>query len=337
MTRLGRKDGTLRRAVTSALVLILLIAPIFGEGLSGSSPPTDLLLPWNFAFMMALYGCGALVCRDVAHRFGLGFSGLVLLALAYGVWEEALVDRYWFFPQFWEASGVGAYSVVWHTNVLLAVHLSVFHTAISICASIFVVEWIVPHSRNRPWVGRATLVAAGLVLAVTPVIYGEFDQRPPAMVLLAAALLLLALVLTAFIVGRRPGLVPLPRANSKHRPRRGIGTLAFACVLAHWILTYSVPQSGLAWPLGVAVSLVPVAVGLLVVPRLAVTGPYGSDGVRIVVGMLCFFVLLDLLVALLGRYDMLLSALFAAWLARWLYKRRAMIGFEADRDSATLH
>src|SRR3954451_15859522 len=92
----GRVKGLVRLArrvrgrLTSPVGLILLLAPYFGEGLSGSTPPLELLLPWNLAFMAALYGCGALICRDVAHRAGLGFVGLVLLATAYAVWEEAL-------------------------------------------------------------------------------------------------------------------------------------------------------------------------------------------------------------------------------------------------------
>lgn len=324
----------LRRAITSPLLLILLIAPFFGEGLSGSSPPADLLLPWNLAFMASLYGCGALVCREVAHRFGLGFAGLVLLGVAYAVWEEALVDRYWFFPQFWKDSGIGTYSVVWHTNVLLAVHLSVFHTAVSICASIVVVEWLVPRGRHRPWTGRSGLVVAGLILAATPVIYGEFDQRPPTAVLVVAGVLLVALAVTAFVAAHYPHTDSPRRRPDGVRPRRGLGLLAFACALAHWVLTYAVPDSGIPAALGVALSVLPVAVGLIMVPRLAVTGPYGSDGVRVVVGFLSFFVLLDLLVAVLGRYDMVLSALFTTWLARRLYTQRASIGFETDHAAA---
>jgi hypothetical protein len=320
MTANRSELGRLRRAFTSPVLLILLIAPFFGEGLSGSSPPLDLLLPWNLAYMAALYGCGALACREVAHRFDLGFAGLIVLGVAYAVWEEALVDRYWFFPQFWAESGIGDYSVVWHTNVLLASHLTVFHTAISVCASVLVVEWLVPRARNRPWVGRPGLVAAGLVLAATPVIYGEFDQRPAVIVLVAAGVLLVAVVVTAFLVGRRRSRVPALPADGGPRPRRGLGLLAFTCVSAHWILTYSVADLGLAWPLGVALSLLPVAAGLVLVPRRAVTGPYGSDGVRVVAGLLTFFVFLDLLVALLGRYDMVLSAVLAAWLARHLLR-----------------
>jgi hypothetical protein len=316
--------GRLRRFVSHPALLILFLAPFFGEGLSGSTPPLDLLLPWNLAFMAALYGCGALVCREVSHRFGLGFRGLVLLGVAYGVWEEGLVDRYWFFPHFWESSGIGTYSVVWHTNVLLAVHLTVFHTAISICASVLVVERLAPSARDRPWVGRPALALAGLVLALTPVIYGEFDQHPPVPVLIATALLLLAVVASAFLVGRtQAAAVPPPTDGAPER--RGLGVLVFTCVLLHWMATYSVPGSALPWPAGVAIALLPVAAGLVLVPRLMVTGPYGSDGVRVVVGLLTFFVILDVTVGLLGRYDMVGGALATAYAARRLYTRRAAL------------
>ncbi|GAA2586610.1 hypothetical protein GCM10010435_76000 [Winogradskya consettensis] len=233
------------------------------------------------------------------------------------MWEEAFVDRYWFLSRFWEDSGIGTYSVVWHTNVLLAVHLTVFHAAISIGASVLVVEWLVPRARHRPWVGRPGLACACLSLAVTPVVYGEFGQRPPTAVLLAAGVLLAAVVVTAFLIGRVPVMAP----ESDRRPRRGLGTLALTCASAHWILTYTVAETGLPWPFGVALAMLPVGAGLFLVPRLAVTSPWGSDGVRVVVGLLTFFVLLDLLVALLGRYDMILGAIFTAWLARWLYTR----------------
>lgn len=314
--------------------MILLIAPFFGEGLSGSSPPLELVLPWHLAFMIALYGCGALLCREVAHRFGLGFSGLMLLGVAYAVWEEALVDRYWFVPRLWDDSAIGEYSAVWHTNVLLAAHLTVFHTAISICASVLVVEWLVPRGRHRPWVGRPGLVVAGVLLAVTPIVYGEFDELPPTSVLVAACVLLVLVVAMAFLIGRRPR--PATRTRVDRPERRGLGLLVGACMFAHWVLTYSVAETRMAWPLGVALALLPVLGGLLFVPRLAVTGPYGSDGVRVVVGLLSFFVLLDVLVALLGRYDMILSATLAAWLAWRLYRGRRSVGSEAaERTTAS--
>jgi len=313
------RSGRLSRLfLASPALLVLLVAPYFGEGLSGATPPLDLVLPWNLAFMVALYGCGALVCREVAHRFGLGFAGLCLLGVAYGVWEEALVDRYWFYPRFWRDSGIGSYSVVWHTNVLIAVHLTAFHTAISICSSVLVVEWLVPRRRDRPWVCRPGLGVVAVALAATPLIYGEFDQRPPIPVLLAATGLAGLAVVAAFLVGRR---VASRHATDGRRPRRGLGIIAFGCVLAHWVATYGIAHANLPWPLGVSIAVAPILIGVLLIRRMAATGPYGADGVRTVAGLLSFFVLLDVVVGLGGRYDLTVSGLATAYAIHRLRKR----------------
>ena len=301
-----------RRFLTHPALLVLLLAPYFGEGLSGSTPPLDLVLPWNLALMMALYGCGALLCRDVAHRFGLGFAGLILLGAAYGVWEEALVDRYWFYPKFWHDSGVGNYSVAWHTNVLLAAHLTAFHTAISICSSILVVEWLVPSRRHRSWTNRPGLAVAAVALASTPVFYGEFHRHPPVPVLIAAGGLMVCLIIGAFIVGRRTGGSSTP--HSRFDPRR-VGIIAFVCVLAHWIATYGIATTTLIWPLGLLIALFPIVLGAVVI-RTAVDDAYGADGIRVVVGLVTFFAILDALVGLAGRYDLTIGGLasgYAAW------------------------
>lgn len=308
-----------RRVFTSPALLVLLIAPFFGEGLTGSTPPFQLLVPWNLGFMILLYGCGALICREVMHRFGLGMTGLCFLGAAYGVYEEALVDRYWFFPEFWETTGVGTYSVVWHTNVMLAVHLTAFHTAVSICLSVLVVEWAVPRARNRPWVGRRGLALAGAGLAVTPVLYGEFSQRPPIPVLIAAAALLAALVVAAFVLGRRR---PARRPDDV-RGRAGVGWTVFACAAAHAAATYAIPHTPVPWPLGVLIALAPIVLAVVAVRHLSASGPYGPDGVRAGVGLLSLFIVSDLALGVLIGPDMVLGALATAIAAIVLYRRKA--------------
>jgi hypothetical protein len=309
---------------------ILLVAPFLGEGLSGATPPLDLVLPWNLALMVALYGCGALLCREVAHRFDLGFPGLCLLGAAYGVYEEALVDRYWFYPTFWHDSGVGTYSVVWHTNVMLAVHLTAFHTAISICSSVVVVEYLFPAWRERVWTGRSGLVVAAVALAAVPLVYGEFDRRPPLPVLAAAVAVGLLLVVSAFWVGRSRW-TPAVRATG---PRRGLGWVAFGCTAAHWVVVYGVSATGLPWPAGVALALAPVVVGVLVVPRLSTTGPYGRDGLRVVAGMVSFLVVIDVFVGLAGRYDLTAAGLATAYALHRLLRRDRGAGAVTDPASA---
>jgi hypothetical protein len=196
------------------------VAPVFGDVLSTATAPLDLLLPWNLALFVALYGCGALLCREVARRLDLPFRGLCLLGAAYGVYEEALVDRFWFDAGYWDEGGIGSYGVVWHTNVLIATHLTVFHTAVSVVASVLVVERLFPEHRGRPWVGGRSLVVAGLALAATVPLLAEAFPWPPLPVVGASVALVVALV--ALAVGTRrsagqPNDAPAPPPAPRRR------------------------------------------------------------------------------------------------------------------------
>ncbi len=331
MLSMGVRGRTVR--AWRPAVVILLVAPFFGETLSGATPPLELLQPWNLALMAALYGSGALICREVARRFGLGLLGLCLLGAAYGVYEEALLDRYWFYPQFWNETGVGSYSRFWHTNLLLAVHLTIFHTAISIGSSVLVVERLFPTYRDRDWVGRRGLVGAGVtLLLVVPVLYGRPPADPGPLVLVAAAGLGALLVAAAFAVPR----LSRRACDPGRRRRRGLGVVAFAATSGHFVLVYALPATGMSWPAGIAVALFPVVVGVVVVHRFAVGGAHGVDGLRVVTGMVFFFVLLDVAVGLGGRYDLIAGALATAFLlARLRARSRAPVSVPCCAD--TLH
>jgi hypothetical protein len=315
--RRGDERSRAVRSLRSPAVAILLVAPFFGETLSGSTPPLDLVLPWNLALMAGLYGSGALICREVARRFRFGLLGLCLLGAAYGVYEEALVDRYWFNPQFWDDVGVGSYGRVWHTNLLLATHLTAFHAAVSICSSVLIVERLFPTQRERAWAGpRGLAVAAGVLGLLVPFAYGEY-YRPGVLVLVAAGCLCVALVVCAFVAPR-----PRGRPGARARTRaRGLGLVAFSCTAAHFVLVYALPSTGAPWPVGIAITLVPIAAGVLLIRRMAASGPYGPDGLRVVTGILGFFVVLDFVVGLGGRYDLSAGALATAFALRWLHTR----------------
>jgi hypothetical protein len=318
----GRGRRAVRR-LRSPAAAILLLAPFCGESLSGSTPPLDLVLPWNLALMTGLYGSGALICREAARRFGLGLPGLILLGAAYGVYEEALIDRYWFYPHFWNQTGVGTYSEVWRTNLLLAVHLTAFHAAVSICIPVLIVERLFPAYRQRAWAGRGGLTAAVIALGVlVPVVYGEFHRTGP-QVLIAAGGLCVLLAAAAFLLPRRghqraaaPRQAPQPRQT-----RRGLGVIAFCATAAHFTLVYALPGTGIPWPAGIALAVAPVAAGVLVIHRSASGGPCGPDGLRVVTGIVSFFVLLDVVIGLGGRYDLSAGGVATALGLWWLHTR----------------
>ena len=160
-------------------VVALFLAPVLGEWLSTATPPIDMLWPPVLVLMVSLYGCGALLCREIARRNGLGLRGLCLLAAAYGVFEEALVDRFWFHPRPDTEGGLGTYSEVWHTNVLLATNLTVFHIAVSIVSTIVLVALLFPEYRQRPWVsGRGLGIVAVAFFVLPPLIFGSTPWIP---------------------------------------------------------------------------------------------------------------------------------------------------------------
>jgi hypothetical protein len=174
-----REDARGRSRTILPSLTLLVVAPVFGEVLSTATAPLDILLPRNLALAVGMYGCGALLCREVAHRYRLGWPGLLLLGAAYGVYEEGLVDRFWYDPSYWDEVGVGDYSVVWHINVLIATHLTIFHTAVSIVASIVVVERLFPTQRTRSWIGPIGMGLCGVAMAAVLFVYWEEFYRPP--------------------------------------------------------------------------------------------------------------------------------------------------------------
>lgn len=160
-----------RRTWPPALTLFFL-AGITAETLSGSTPPLVFLTnPVSFIFNPLLYGCGALLIREVARRRKLGWGSILWMGAAYGVFEEGLVINTWANP--WAgpvchvthgvATGLCDYSRVAGINLAWAFELTVFHAIVSITIPILLVELLFPQRASRTWLGRkgiAVCVAA---------------------------------------------------------------------------------------------------------------------------------------------------------------------------------
>ena len=74
----------MKRLLTPAVVLFFL-SPAIGELLSTSSPPAEFFNPFTLLLQASLYGSGALLVRELAHRWGKGWPSVLLLGAAYGV------------------------------------------------------------------------------------------------------------------------------------------------------------------------------------------------------------------------------------------------------------
>ncbi|MEV1170208.1 hypothetical protein [Nonomuraea sp. NPDC049784] len=203
------------RRILPALGLALL-APLVAEFLLGDFPLTYLYL---LVLLAPAYGGATVVIREVARRNGLTWPSIVLMALAYGVFEEGIMTMSLFNPNYAgqrlldpgyiPALGIG---VPWTLFVLA------LHTVWSVSVPIAVMEEIAGERRTTPWLGKVGLgVASGLAVlgaaALTLFSYlnGSFLASVPQLVSIVVIVVLL--VVAAFRLPRRrsaAGRAPSP-------------------------------------------------------------------------------------------------------------------------------
>jgi hypothetical protein len=154
----------LKKRISPALVLLFL-APMIGELLSGSSPPVEFFGPFGIWALPMMYGCGALLVREAVFKWKKGWVALLLLGAAYGIAEEALACKSFFDPGWSDIGVLGSYGRWAGVNWLWAVQLTTYHAAISIATPILLTSFIFPEKRREPWLTRKGLywAAAGFV------------------------------------------------------------------------------------------------------------------------------------------------------------------------------
>jgi hypothetical protein len=158
----GSKPAVLTRSIGPAVGLFLL-APLVAEFLLGNLPIK--LLP-ALVVLAPLYGGGALLIRESVRRTGRGWPSILVLGMAYAVFEEGFTTQSLFnpdylslrlgllWPAFIPALGIGAWWTLWMLNV---------HALWSIATPIALVEACVPERARTPWLGPGGLIVSGFV------------------------------------------------------------------------------------------------------------------------------------------------------------------------------
>ncbi|SED42146.1 hypothetical protein SAMN04489844_4380 [Nocardioides exalbidus] len=209
-----------------AIVGLLVLAPLCAELLSAYLAVAGDVATSAFLvlFLGPLYGGAALLIREVAVRTGRGWTGVVLMAAAFGVAMTALIDLSLWTTDRTDVAGwsdiVGAARVQGVSAFALASWVG-GHVALSIGAPLLLVDAGVPAVRGRPVLGRLgigiTLLAALAVAAAVhldPERSGILHTSLPRYALAAAAVL--ALVATALSPFGRPR--PLVDGRRAGRP-----------------------------------------------------------------------------------------------------------------------
>ncbi|MFG1963290.1 hypothetical protein [Nonomuraea sp. NPDC049028] len=185
---------------------LALLSPLVAEFLLGDFPLTSL---YFLVLLAPTYGGAALLIREVARRAGIGWPGIVLMSLAYGVFEEGIMTMSLFNPNyagqrlldpgFVPALGIG---VPWTLFVLA------LHTVWSMSVPIALVEELTGARRTTPWLGKVGLtvtavlaVLGAALMTVFSYMNGHFLASVPQLV--SIVVIVVALVVLAFRLPRR--------------------------------------------------------------------------------------------------------------------------------------
>lgn len=224
-----------------ALALYFL-APVIGELLSGSAPPSEFFHPFGLIVLPALYGSGALLARELALRWGKRWPTILTLGLAYGILEEGLMVKSFFDPQWPDLGLMATYGRWAGVNWVWSLSLTLYHAVVSIAIPILQVELLYPGRRDEPWLGRRGVIGASILLVLN-VLLGLFlmtPYRPP----LIPYLLALVAAIALFLRARR---MPITwRSSGEARPWKPswIGMASFTGTVAFFFGSWALPELG---------------------------------------------------------------------------------------------
>lgn len=221
-----------------------LLAPFFGEVLSVSSPPAAFFQPLTFLLLVGLYGCGALLVRELARHWKQGWVSIALLGMAYGIYEEGLVVRSFFDPTWMDLGILGVYGRWLGVNWIWSIALTLFHAVVSISLPIWAVETLFPSLRERRWLGKGGVIVCSLVFFAFLLLSPFFSSHFRIAGVLACVLCMAGLV---WIAHRWRDLQDAQPEITPKKPYL-VGLVCFVLMLGLIVGMYFLPALGLpAW------------------------------------------------------------------------------------------
>jgi hypothetical protein len=312
-------------------VALLFLAPVLGELVSGHQTPLQFLNPIVFLAMALPYGCGALLCREATRRWNKGWLSLLLLGIAYALYEEGIVSRALFDPQWTELGALGPYNHVAGINWTYGFILIHFHLTVSIAASVLLAEVLYHDRRREPWLTPGQMALCALVLALwAPVLVLLARADHPLLVPSPALWAGTAVGITALVIAARsaPARPVHVIARTVPPPHRFL-ILGAANTTIVFVIVFLLPEHGLLPPLALTViALLAIdAASLALLLRWSGNARAWDDRHRValVAGVLAFFVVFGVLSDLERFEGKSLVGLGAAvgvwWVSRSVAKR----------------
>lgn len=177
-----------------AVWTLMILAPMCGEMLSGSMPPLEFINPVGLTLIMMLYGSGAVLIREFVRRWEKSWPSILMLGIAYGIYEEGLVVRSFFDPTWQDLDVLAEYGRWIGVNWIWSINLTWFHAVVSITIPIALTELMYPSLKDDRWVTRRGLKIHGTLFLLMLPIGVAFEMDAPPLAYVGCALMIALLI-----------------------------------------------------------------------------------------------------------------------------------------------
>ncbi len=259
---------------------LLLLAPLVGEVLNGA---TRLSYIFSFVPQVMVWGCGALIAREAAHRLRAGWMGTLALGLALSLLVELLVLQTSLAPiPFLALASLPTYDRIGGVNWLWLWFMLGYEVVWIVLVPVLVTELLFPARRHEAWLGGRGLAIASVTFAAgcvglwalwtqiaVPLAFKQPKYWPPVPALLVSVLVTLAPVAAAFALRNR---TDASGPSERTPPSPLLVGLASALLALPWwglIVLVFVPRESLELWVPLALGTAWAAVTVLAVRRWA--------------------------------------------------------------------
>lgn len=217
--------------------MLIVLAPLVGEVLSGA---TRLSFLFVFVPEMMVWGCGALIAREVVRRWRGGWTSLLLLGLALSVAEEIVIQQTSLAPLPWPAPGAG-YGRLGGVNWIFFLFMLGYESVWIVLVPVQVAELTFAKDRDERWLGNTGLIVSSVVFLLGAVIawflwikraramvFHVPTYNPPAAAVLGGVLAIALLAWAAYALRNVGGQAPASSRATAPVWTAGLAAVIFA-------------------------------------------------------------------------------------------------------------
>lgn len=166
------------------ILTVLLVTPFLTELLSNNLLPSFFFRPITFFCLATIaYGFPVLLLREFAVRRNLGIPAMILLGLAYGMYNEGILAKTFYLAQNVPVNTFDNYGFIAGIAVPWAITISVWHSTHAFLYPLLLTYWLFPGQRQQAWLSRTSIIwiATPTVLLSTLIFFTRSSDRAPAL------------------------------------------------------------------------------------------------------------------------------------------------------------